>query len=156
MGTSTNAYLAYGYDLGGDDGWKVAEIGEWGELQLPWLSAGEDGGSEDEDEDSDFPTEAMLRLAREAGHDVEFDFQAEDKIGLRFESHCSGSSPMWLLAAKVVTAHRGYPETIDFAALERERAERRWDERLIDACRVLGITPTQGTPSWVLCSYWSS
>lgn len=150
MGTSTNAILAYGYELGGDnDGWKIAEAGPYGELRLPWLTEDELDNAE-----FDFAEEVMLRLAREAGHDVKYTSQAEEETGLRVESHCSAECAEWLLAAKVITAYRGHPKNIDFAALERERVERDWDSKLERACQVLGITPTQGKPRWVLCSYW--
>ena len=32
MGQRTDAILAYGYDLGGSDEWKVRETDEWGGL----------------------------------------------------------------------------------------------------------------------------
>ncbi|WP_431881702.1 hypothetical protein [Micromonospora chalcea] len=145
MGTSTNAYLAFGIDLGKPGDWRIREFTEDGRFTLPWFTGDPD----------DFAHEALLHLARERGHDVDFIDDAEEALDLEALRHRHGDHPMYVLAARVVRAWRGDVVAVDFAALERERAERRWDERLISACQVLGITPTQGTPSWVLCSYWS-
>lgn len=161
MGTSTNAMLVYGYDLGdADQGWKIQGVGEDETPQLSWLRTPSEDDEDDEREEGDedyvpsFQTQALLHLARAAGHDVEYDFEAEEKIGLSFASHCSGQYPMWLFAAKVITACRGYPETLDFEELERERVAQDWDGKFTRALQVLEITPTQERPRWFMCSYW--
>jgi hypothetical protein len=61
---------------------------------------------------------------------------------------------MYLMAAKVITVSRGSTIEIDWAALERERVERDWDGKLTAALSVLGLTPKQATPRWLLASYW--
>ena len=152
MGQSTNGMLVYGYDLGGDeDGWQIAEENiaaflEWG--------SGEDG---------DLVEKGKVRLLASVGF-TETDWRAdgyherkkaaEERLGVEFESYCSGDYPMWLLAAHTVTVYRGDCKEIDFAALEKARTEGDWDAKLAHAIQVLGITPTQEKPGWLLVSYW--
>lgn len=144
MGTSTNAYLAFGYDLGHDGDWRITEVDEDGRPSLDWLQ-----------DEGDLAGDAIVRLARLRGHDVEFSDQAEEALGFELLHHRHGEHPMYVLAAKVVRAWRGDVVPIDFAELERERVEQEWDRQLTEACQVIGITPKQGKPRWVLCSYWS-
>lgn len=157
MGTSTNAILAYGYDLGGDESeWKVEQAGEYGSLpRLDWF---------DPDGDDGFVTAVEEWLLAAAGFsetdwraDGYFDRkrEAEATVGVKFASYCSGDYPMWIIAAKVITVHRGDVKTLDLDALAREPAEHCWDEKLDAAMRTLGLTPTQDRPKWLLCSYWS-
>src|SRR5579859_7065510 len=69
MGRSTDAILAYGYDLGSaDDEWKVREVGEYGELAVPW----HDERCSHWDDLSAFAAEAEDELLAAAG------FTAED------------------------------------------------------------------------------
>jgi hypothetical protein len=157
MGVSTDAILAYGYDLGGDEGgWKVAGAGEYGELDLPWL--------DDEAEDYAFGEAAMDRILAAAGF-TETDYRAEGyydrkhaaeaRAGVEIETYCSGDYPMYLLAAKVHTVARGFIK--DAAALLAEADEatlREWDAKLAGAVAALGMTPVQERPTWLLCSYW--
>lgn len=158
MGQSTNGVLAYGYDLGGGDGdWKIEEVGEYGEWEPEWLEV-------DEDEDSeDLITQAGERLMASVGF-TETDWHADGffdrekaakaRLGVEFESYCSGDYPMWLLAAHKITVYRGDCEPIDFAELEKLRAEGDWDTKFAHAVQVLGITPKQAKPGWLLVSYW--
>lgn len=112
MGQATDAILAYGYDLGGD-GWKLEGLGEYGELPpLSWW-----------DDDEDFATAAERRLLAEiAGftetweddHEGYYERQrvAKARLGLKVETYCSESCPMYVLAAYVTTVARGEIETI--------------------------------------------
>jgi hypothetical protein len=154
MGVSTDAILAYGYDLGGDeDGWKVREAGKYGELELDWL-----------DEEDDFTEQAMDRIRAAAGF-TETDWQAEGYFdrkhaaeaaaGVEIEMYCSDEAPMYLLAAKVHTVSRGHIK--DAAALMAgadDATRREWDAKLAAAVAALGMTPVQEKPAWLLCSYW--
>lgn len=152
MGTSTDAILAYGYDLCGEP-WKVREVGEYDELVVPWY---------DEDSDDDFVEQARERLL--AAHGLtgtweddgyyERKEQAQASAGVEFESYCSGDYPMYVLAAKSITVSRGHSEVLDLPALMAEPADQGWDDKLRQACEALGITPTQERPGWVLVSYW--
>ncbi len=153
MGTSTDGILAYGYNLGGGDAeWNIKEVGEYGSIQVPWLS-----------EDDSFTDVAEKRILTSVGF-TEDDWQvegyfarlkeAEGRAGVEFEHYCSDSYSAYVLAAKVITANRGDCLTIDFEALTREATENRWDEKLARAIEALGITPTQERPTWLLCSWW--
>jgi len=155
MGTSTNAMLVYGYHLGNaDDGLEVAEADEDGLLGLDWY---------DPDTDDDFAETAMEVLLGAAGFTEEYEpgsgyyerkSAAEAALGVEFETHCSGDYPMLILAAKTVTAHRGDADPIDFVALATEAEAGGWDDKLRNALQVLGLTPKQERPMWLLCSYW--
>jgi hypothetical protein len=159
VGTSTNALLCYGYDLGGGETeWHLAEVDD-DELSLPWLDLDEleeDGlGLEDA-----FAT----RLLASVGF-TETDYsakgyrerkrEAEATIGVELEYHCSSDYPLYILSAKTITARRGDTEAIDMAALEAERIAGDWDGKLAAACAALGITPTKPA-GWWLVSYWST
>lgn len=155
MGQSTDGILAYGYDLGGDEGWKLEGLGEYGEFpELPWL-----------DEDEGFQESAERRLLAEiAGFTEEWSpgkdgywerkEAAEARVGVKFDSYCSGDYPMFLLATKVITVHRGSVKDIDMLALAAEPAANGWDAKLRAALAALGITPQQSEPRWLLASYW--
>lgn len=61
---------------------------------------------------------------------------------------------MFLLATRVITVYRGSVKGIDMTALAVEPEMNGWDEKLNTALQVLGITPVQEKPKWLLCSYW--
>lgn len=155
MGMSASGILAYGYNLGGGDGWEIAETGEYGEPALDWFDP--------EAEDTDFVTEAEKRLLAAAGF-TETDWQvdgyfareraAKAALGVEFESYCSGDYSQYVLATKVITVSWGEVEPIDVTALQCEPVENHWDDRLRAAVSTLGLTPKQEKPAWLLCSYW--
>ncbi|GGW15807.1 hypothetical protein GCM10018980_51460 [Streptomyces capoamus] len=159
MGQSTNAMLVYGYHLGGGDSdWLVQDAGEFGELPaLDWYNA------DDEDGD-DFITAAEKRLLAQLADFTETDWQvdgyfereraAKARLGVEFESHCSGDYPMYLLIAKGITAYRGGVKPIDFVALQAEVTQADADAKLRAALDALGLRPTQERAQWLLCSYW--
>jgi hypothetical protein len=156
MSTSTDGILAYGYDLGGGEGWKLQDCGEYGELpELPWFN---------EDSDDDFQSAAERRLLAELADFTETDWQvdgyharqrdAKARLGVEFDTYCSGEYPEFLLATKVITVYRGDVKHIDMAALTVEPKMNGWDEKLRAALTALGITPVQDKPRWLLASYW--
>lgn len=159
MGMSTNAMLVYGYHLGGGDSdWLVQDAGEYGELPgLDWYSA-------DDEDGNDFITAAEKHLLTQLADFTETDWQADGyfdreraakaRLGVEFESHCSGEYPMYLLITKGITAYRGSVETIDFAALQAEVDRVDADAKLRAALAALGLQPTQERAQWLLCSYW--
>ncbi|MFE4329685.1 hypothetical protein ACFRQM_09535 [Streptomyces sp. NPDC056831] len=157
MGQSANAMLAYGYDLGGEEEWALRDLGEYGELPaLGWY----DPETED---DEDFQAAAERRLLAELASFTEkwdpadgggyFDRKraAKARLGVQFDSHCSGEYPMYLLAAQVITVDHGSVEEINPAELLATPPE--WDTKLRAALDALGINPTQETARWLLCSY---
>jgi hypothetical protein len=160
MGQSTNAMLVYGYHLGGgDSGWELEDLGEYGELPaLDWY----DPEAEDGD---DFQSAAERRLLTEIvgftetwspGSEGYFDRAraAKARLGVEFDTHCSGRFPMYLFIAKGITAYRGDVEPIDFAELTAEVQQKDADAKLRAALTTLGLKPKQQSPGWLLCSYW--
>lgn len=161
MGTSTNAMLVYGYNLGAGDGeWEIAEVDGYGSPKLDWYGTNED---DEDDEDEGFTELAMKRLLTAAGF-TETDYKvagyfdrqkaAEKQVGVEFDSYCSGDYPMWVLAARIITVRRGDCGVIDFAELTAEAEAGDYDTKLANAIQVLGITPKQERPRWLLVSYW--
>lgn len=158
MGQSTNAMLVYGYHLGGGDSdWLVQDAGEYGELpELDWYNP--DGAGDD------LITAAEKRLLAQLADFTETDWQvdgyfdreraARARLGVEFESHCSGEYPMYLLVAKRITAYRGDAKEIDFPALAAEVEAAGADAKLRAALDALGLQPTQERAQWLLCSYW--
>ncbi|MFD5491597.1 hypothetical protein ACFWH4_01315 [Streptomyces sp. NPDC127091] len=158
MGQSTNGMLAYGYDLGGEEEWKIREAGEYGELpELDWY----DPSNEDGD---GFQEAAERRLLAELADFTETDWSADGyfereraakaRLGVEFDTYCSGDYPMYLLATKVITVRRGSVKHIDMTELAIAPEMNGWDEKLHAALQALGITPTQEKAKWLLCSYW--
>jgi hypothetical protein len=160
MGQSTNGMLVYGYNLGGGDGpWEVEGVDEYGEWSPSWLNPDPDN----EDGGGDVIEDAKKVLLASVGFtetdwraDGYFDRQrdAEARLGVEFDSYCSGDYPMWLLAAHVITVYRGDVQEVNFAALEQARTEGDWDTKLAHAIQALGVTPKQERPKWLLVSYW--
>ncbi|GAA3417647.1 hypothetical protein [Streptosporangium vulgare] len=155
MGQSTNAVLAYGYDLGRDEDWKMLEIDEDGVPTPSWY--------DDDNDEDDFVEQAKNHLLANAGF-AEADWDAEDwserhdaataRVDVEFKTYCHGEYPMYVLATKAITVRRGYSKVLDLAALAADPIEHGWDDKLTAALTVLGITPKQEKPGWVLCSYW--
>lgn len=132
MSTSTDAILAYGYDLGEN----LPFIGV-DDYQYPGWWDGEE----------DFESAAVRRL-------IEADPQAKYAgLPVGIETHCSDRSPMYALVIKatVTTASRGYPETItDLTMPEGAQEHMAW------AVEVLGLDVGDVQPAWLLFSYWGS
>lgn len=155
MGQSTDGILAYGYDLG--EGFeKIQEAGEYGELPpLTWF---------DPEHTDDLIEAAELHLLAQVAGFTETDWSADGyfdrqrkakaRLGVQFETYCSDSCPMHLLAAKVITVRRGAVEDIDMTALAVEPEMNGWNDKLRAALTALGITPQQAEPRWLLASYW--
>ncbi|WP_042400073.1 hypothetical protein [Streptacidiphilus carbonis] len=150
---STTAKLIYGYRLRADeDGWQVKEIHPkdsdlWG-LNLDWLG-----------EDDEFQDKAEERLMAAVGYE-EGDFDAdpdawrqrrrdaEARIGVEFE-HGGYQFGDLFLSAKKHSAYLGELTVIDPAVLAAE-ANAEADERLRAALAVLGLTPLEERPAWLL------
>lgn len=156
MGLSTNGILAYGYNLGGDEsGWEIAEAGEYSGWEPAWFDA-------DDEEGDDLASAAETVLLTTSGF-IETDYrvegyferkrEAEARVGVELKSYCSGDYPMYILAAHTITVARGSIKEIDFPLLEAARIEQDWDGKLTAALTVLGATPKQDAPKWLLVSY---
>lgn len=165
MGTSTDGILAYGYDLDGQDGLNAVEAQPRekygsGYLKTSWYDEEAEGQATDEDGDELSLIEILEKRLYDAIPDApeaRYSWQRDDLVkthyGVWFESHCSGDYPMYILATHAVTAHRGHPKTLDFAALEAQRVAEDWDGRLTRALAILEVTPLKPA-AWLLASDW--
>lgn len=157
LSNSSTGILAYGYDLGNDDGWKLQDLGEYGELpHLPWIDRDEyDNG------DYDFAESAMVHLiATVARFTEEWDrgdsdgyFQRERdarySLGVEFITYGHYDYARHILAAAKW-------EASEWDAIEVDpnefRAKVEWANDLHRAVKALGIKPTQAKPTWILTS----
>ncbi|MEY9842510.1 hypothetical protein [Streptacidiphilus sp. EB103A] len=152
MGTSTSAKLIYGYRLQSDnEGWLVQEAldenGEYDGLTLDWL-----------EQDGDFHSAAKDRLRAAVGYE-EGDYadpqawrarrnDANARVAVTFESSGYKYGDLFLAAA-VHRTDLGDTEQIDPAAMSTA-ADEAANERLRFALGVLGLTPIQEKPAWLL------
>jgi hypothetical protein len=152
------AELHYGYNLGDPDngsGWEFAEVtDEYAETPaLPWW---------DEDGDS-FGEQAMTQLLTAAGF-TETDRRAdgyhqrrrdaEERLGVEFENTGYEASRALLVAKGTErTAYTSEVTELDPAAMAAAATEA-MDGALAEALRVLGITPAQTKPAWLLTCYY--
>ena len=162
MGVSTDAILAYGYDLGGEDEWKVREVDEYGGL-IPGTADWVPDPEVEEDYDLIGLAERTLLDASgftatyAAGREGYFgrEREAKEALGVEFEYYCSDESSMYLLAAKTLRVARGYVEDAGaFIAAADASTLAEWDAKLASAIQALGLTPTQEKPKWLLVSWW--
>lgn len=144
MGVSTDALLAYGFDVGGPEDWRVREADGDPNWTPAWCDNDEDAGGDVEEAASILDT---LCLARRWPTVL-------GESAVRLETHGHPDYPGYLLVAHVMTAYRGTAQVIDRSELERLRVVEDWDGRLNAACKTLGITPVQERPAWLLASYW--
>jgi len=162
VGQRTDGLLVYGYDLGCEEDWKVRERGEYGE---PVPGTGGWVPDPEAEEGYDLIEQAMSHLLAASGFTETYEdgrdgyFGREDAakaaLGVEFETYCSGEYPMYVLAACVVTAGRGDVVDAGAAIAAADDATRQeWDAKLAAALQVLGLTPVQDKPRWLLCSYW--
>lgn len=165
MGSSPSAFLAYGYDLGGGDGWKIRETDEYGGIDasnasmLAWY---------DEDSDDGFIEQAERRLLAVIAGFTEkwgdnpdgayFDREkaAKEVVGVKFDTYSYGEYPMHVLAAKVIEVGDDQALIVNPQDLTPDLGEvLKWNSALNAAIEALGITPEQENPSWLLCAYYS-
>lgn len=147
MGTSTDAILAFGYDLGDSPDFGLDE-----DSVPTWY----------DDEIEGFADAATRRLLDASGFTERYEDdrpgyddrerEALAALGVEVVQHCSDSAPEWILAAKVITAPRGYPEVISLPDLADNLA--RWEERLAWAVDSLQLKVPDGRPEWLLASDW--
>ncbi len=136
MGHSPSAILAYGYNLsGGDRSWDVEEVDEdRGVLVAEWF--------DEEDESQDFVEAAIARL--------------NGIRGITFAHHGYRDSPEITIAAYVAEQDWDAVTSLDLGVLVSRVVLENWDAKLRAALLVLGITPTQRQPGWMLCAHGSS
>jgi hypothetical protein len=145
MGISTDAILAYGYDLGDDP-------------DVDWWA----NRDEDDEEESDFGEVATNKMLESIGFtekwvsgiDDEYFTRkrnAEGQLGVEIIYHCSYDYPMYILAAKEIRAYRGDVTVIEMSDL---LINIEWDDKLARALQSLGIKPINEYPQWMLVSMW--
>lgn len=144
MGMSTNAILAYGYDLGED-----FDLDEFAENAPGWY-----------DEDNGFDDSAEEYLLAASGFTEQWTSEDADgyrqrkaaaraRLGVTVVAHCSGDYPQFIVAAVARTARRGSPVPVDFDVPYDAKERIRW------AFETLGLPAPDGDPQWLLASYWS-
>lgn len=147
MSASTDGILAYGYNLGDFSEIRFIDSGGRTLDEPSWL--------DEDDPDTDFVDQAVDWLIAAAfldgtaeDHDLYKDHgEAQALLGAWIVVHRSERAPMYLIAAKVITASRGFPEVVDLSLPDNA------DERLSWAMGVLGIKPKTRKPTWLLASY---
>jgi hypothetical protein len=154
VGSSSDGRLIYGYDLDGES-WAIEETGEYGELALDWY--------DNDDEDSPSFTDAcLMRLLASIGitenpHPGKY-FDTEKLVKEHFGVEFIGFGdavygPGACALGTVDIWASGYSTAIvDLADLAAAPEREGWDAKLQHACEVLGITPKQAKPAWILTS----
>lgn len=165
MGTSTNGVMIYGYDFGDESSLLLAECQEsdtnpYGYFKTSWWDD-ENEEAEDEDGDPVGVIELMTKRLYESIPDAEpaeYDWEREEvvkeRLGVWFESYCSGDYPMYVLATAEFTVYRGSTEVVDVDRLASDPVAKGWDAKLAEALRILDVHPLQERPAWLLASYW--
>lgn len=166
MGISTNGILAYGYDFGGGDGeLKLAEAKEsdtnpYGYFKTSWWDNEADSENDDEDDERLDLFDRMTQRLYESIPDAPAADDSWDRaevvkkrLGVWFESYCSGSYPMYLLVTHERTVYRGDTKIVDPAELAAMPGREGWDDKLAHALSVLEVTPDQDRPRWLMASY---
>lgn len=147
MSDSINGHLAYGYDLGDP-------------TDLP-------GGSRYDidldgyypNDSTDWPTDGFYSAALRALYDsvpaldpyesvVEHEQIIADLLGVRLFDDGTSEASMYVLATVVFTGD--HTSTLQVAPAVLATDTTRWNEQLAHALSVLGLTPHQPQPAWLL------
>jgi hypothetical protein len=149
MGSTASAHVAYGYDLGGKEDFLAEPRDEYGSPVLPWCN-----------DNSELTEQAEALLLKETGFSETWSdenpgyFQrlaaARQQVGVNFEFSGHADYCGWILIAT------GSERSVDWAksmAVDPDQVSRphaEWDAKLAAALRVLGITPSQAGPRWLV------
>jgi hypothetical protein len=144
MGTSTNAYLYFGFtfyseeDGEGAPGWLEGEDHNWERVY-----AARAGGILAPDEEFSDSTKAAYHAYWDKAR------AAVEACPCTIDTHCYIDSSMWFVALKrtKICARRGYPEEVRL--VEPTKAE---IKQLKDFCELMGIKWQESR--WELASYW--
>jgi hypothetical protein len=144
MGDHSTGILAYGYDLGSSEEWKMYPNPE----TLGWYH-------------DDYFDDAMKQLLKVVvGFDevwvsgagaAYFDRKraAEAKLGVQIVVYGTGDYRGYILATTVHSVGDFGAEPIDLIMIDHSAST-----KLYDALQALGITPTQDTHGWILASHY--
>lgn len=166
MGESSTGILTYGYYLGGnDDGWKIKNLGEYGDWIPFWIDKSEIGDPDDDDYEGsgiDIVTECEKRLLAVLADFTETDWRVEGyhqrereakaRMGVEIESCSHHEYPGYFLSAGGESVGDYGVMAVDLLDLINRKIKEGWDERLRRACEALGIEPEQEEPQWFLGS----
>lgn len=147
MSPSSTVYVAFGYDLGGEDTgeWRLEGIDRWDtfdDLELPWCP----------------PNVAHARL--DEVMEIELLRGRSDHYVLPLKvvtyQHPDFSQFALVSSESLITYYHGSPaRVLDPYTMKHETRIERWELELREALDLLGLKPTQKHGQWLLMSYWS-
>lgn len=145
MSPSTDVYVAFGYDLGGEDSdeWRLEGLGKWGtfdDLELPWCPPNSAHHALDD------AIETELR-------DNWLNYQKTPLKVLCYQ-HPDFAQFALVVAESVITYYHGHAaKVLTPAALSALSFSKSWELPLRSALDHLGLRPTQPHGEWLLMSY---
>jgi len=136
MSQSTDAILAYGYDLN-------AIAGDFDEIDFTDL----------------IPQAIQDEIAQVDGYYDLFEsipdyLRMHDCDGVDIVSHCSCEYAMYILGFQMARAWRGDVRRLDLNTLLHDAVAQDCEAKVIRAAKVLGIDVKGQTPGWLLVSMW--
>lgn len=162
MGSSPRAHLAYGYALGSDNRLDVRErVGDYGrDLTVDWWKSYDDEDYDpDADEDETSVTSQIYRRLFEAipdGPAIEYSYQRESHVeqhyGVKLSYPGAEGSSGYVLIAVGSEKSVDWDEvmTLDVDELRDRPFTAQWQLKLANALSLLGITPIQDGPRWLV------
>lgn len=150
MGMCASAHLAYGYDLGTSESFAAAERDEYDGPDLPW------NDTEDFADDVDTQLLESIGFTEQWAPDNVGFFERRRAAGQRIgvevyhSGHCD--YPGWMMIATGSHKSVSWAEAteLDLDELADLPAKNGWDRKLAYATDVLGITPMQAAPKWLV------
>lgn len=164
MSTTPRAYLYYGYVLGGENEWQVKEYNKDDlELNVLWHDG---SNSEFGDEANKILERFLTGATEEQSHWYQVsdeqirarlrdEYQAlrEEYLTVAVVDHGWNEQPSWLLAVKDsrLSVEWGEAKTVNpHGLIDLTHKNTRWRTDLKRACEILGLTPLQSNPQWIL------
>lgn len=156
MSTYHYAILAYGYGLGDNNQHEIEEVDQYGTMNLPWVHRDEDGWPTED------LTEAFTRRLYEAipeadRGDASDSHDQGDAVkhhfGVKILEHgwlAEGDTASYALIASHKMTEGGNADPVDLRERLKLQEDKDFDGRLRKALDILGVTPKQTEPSWLL------
>lgn len=147
MSTSVEVYVAFGYDLGGDDaGWRLEGIDrydDFDDLELPWCPPNT----------AHRMLDGVIESELRAGQPDEY---ASPLKVVRYQ-HPDFSQFALVVTASLITYYHDKPaRVLDLPSMMmRTTRIREWELDLRGALDKLSLRPTQRHGQWLLMSYWA-
>ncbi len=146
MGSHPTAHLAYGYDLGDFDGFRITQVDEYGGLTVPWW---DDDGEEFAVQFYDALYAAIPDAPAESNPDRR-QAAAEHHFGVEIAFMGSDQFEGWLLIAAGSEREAVNAQAMVLDLHDMEHPPDGAFDRLTTAVEALGITPTQEWPRWLV------